>query len=351
LAYRDPETERDKDLWDLRLFGRAGQLDFSGIRQEWLRQAAKAWAAAAVVRLRSKNMLQHRVQAIAALSRVLATGPGGGQDPTRLGRGDIDRFLLRIGSLTSPQTGRPYSPRRAGQIVEDCACVLREVREMGLLDHLAPGFVFRRGDHARRVHDEGRALPAHVVARLDAHLEVLRTIPHSDIRQGVVGERAGQMAVLAYQLLKGTGRRLGEVASLHLDCLDVDEHAKPVLIYDNHKRQRMGRRLPLADSGLVAAIRAQQDWVAARFPDTPREALWLLPRQTKNFDGTAHVGANQLFRWLQDWVARIPRIDAGIVDERGEPLPFDAPFTPTPSATPTPKPWRTAEWRRRCCAI
>lgn len=325
LAYGDPEAERDKDLWDLRLFGIPGRrrLDFSGIRQEWLRHAAKAWAAAAAVRLRSPNMLQHRVQAIAALSRVLAAGPGGGQDPARLGRSDIDRFLLRIGSLPSPQTGRPYSPRRANQIIEDCACVLREVREMGLLDHLAPSFVFRRGDHARRVSQEGRALPAHVVAQLDAHLDLLRTIPSSDRHQVVLGERAGEMAVLAYQLLKGTGRRLGEVASLHLDCLDVDEHAKPVLIYDNHKRQRMGRRLPLADSALVAAIRAQQDWVAARFPDTVREALWLLPRPTKNFDGTTHIGANQLFRWLQTWVARIPRIDAGIMDERWEPLPFD----------------------------
>ena len=83
--------------------------------------------------------------------------------------------------------------------------------------------------------------------------------------------------MLAYRLLKGTGRRVGEVASLHLECLDIDEHGKDVLVYDNHKAGRMGRRLPLADSALVEAIRAQQAWVRGRFPDTPAEQLWLLP--------------------------------------------------------------------------
>jgi hypothetical protein len=56
---------------------------------------------------------------------------------------------------------------------------------------------------------------------------------------------------------------VGEVASLHLECLDVDEHGKDVLIYDNHKAARMGRRLPVADSELVRAVRAQQAWVGA----------------------------------------------------------------------------------------
>ncbi len=88
--------------------------------------------------------------------------------------------------------------------------------------------------------------------------------------------------MLAYLLLKGTGRRVGEIASLHLNCLGLDEHAKPVLVYDNHKAARMGRRLPLADTALVETIRSQQAWVTERFPDTPRAALWLLPRANKN---------------------------------------------------------------------
>jgi len=43
LAYADPDKEQAKDIWDLRLFGRAGRrrLDFTDIRQPWLREAAK----------------------------------------------------------------------------------------------------------------------------------------------------------------------------------------------------------------------------------------------------------------------------------------------------------------------
>ena len=128
--------------------------------------------------------------------------------------------------------------------------------------------------------------------------------------------------MVAYQLLKHTGRRLGEVASLHLDCLDVDENAKAVLVYDNHKAGRMGRRLPVTDTDLVQAVRDQQRWVAERFPDIPRSRLWLLPRPTRNAAGTAHIGAGQLYNWLRAWVAAIPRIDAGPADEHGEPIPF-----------------------------
>jgi len=105
-----------------------------------------------------------------------------------------------------------------------------------------------------------RALPPYVVAQLDAQVELLAAVPGCSgaariATLGALGERAGQVAVRSYQLLKGTGRRVGEVASLHLDCLDVDEHGKDVLVYDNHKAGRMGRRLPLADSGLVTSIR------------------------------------------------------------------------------------------------
>ena len=263
------------------------------------------------------------------LSRVLASGPGGGADPTALGRADAERFLLRVRSAKA-STGRPYSPRRAAGIVEDVAFVVREARDLGLLADLGPTFAFRRRDGGPRVAGDelGKALPPHVVAALDAELDRLRAVPGSaggpsHHGLGVLTERAGETAVLAYLLLKGTGRRVGEVASLHLDCLGLDEHAKPVLVYDNHKAARMGRRLPLADTALVETIRSQQAWVTERFPDTPREALWLLPRANKNADGRAHLPAHQILMWMRSWVAGIPRLDAGGTGQAGEPIPFD----------------------------
>ena len=329
LAYADAEAERGKDTWDLRVFGRSGHLDFAPIRQDWLREVARAWAGAALVRVRSKSELQHRVQSVAVLSRVLASGPGGGADPTALGRADAERFLLRVRSAKA-STGRPYSPRRAAGIVEDVGFVIREARDLGLLADLGPTFAFRRRDGGPRVAGDelGKALPAHVVAALDAELDRLRAVPGSaggpsHHGLGVLTERAGETAVLAYLLLKGTGRRVGEVASLHLDCLGLDEHAKPVLVYDNHKAARMGRQLPLADTALVETIRSQQAWVTGRFPGTPREALWLLPRANKNADGRAHLPAHQILMWMRSWVAGIPRLDAGGTGQDGEPIPFD----------------------------
>ena len=296
LAYANVEDERRLDTWDLRLFGRPGRrhLDFRAIRQSWLREAAKAWASLTVGRV-SDGVLQHRIGSVALLSAVLAAGPGGGQDPAMLGRIDIERFLVRVHSPEFPVRGRPFGVKARAAAIEE---------------------------------PTGRALPPQVVAQLDAHTDLLADVPGCSgtariATLGALGEQAGNVAVLAYQLLKGTGRRVGEVVSLHLDCLDVDEHGKDVLVYDNHKAGRMGRRLPIADSGLIAAIRAQQAWVTSRFVNTPRERLWLLPRPHKNADGTNHFSAHQLLTWMRSWVECIPRIDAGSLDEQGEPVAFN----------------------------
>jgi hypothetical protein len=94
LAYADPEAERAKDIWDLRLFGRSGlkHLDFRAIRQLWLREAAKAWAAATLGRV-GDSAMAHRVGSLSVFSAVLASGPGGGEDPGTLARADIERFF------------------------------------------------------------------------------------------------------------------------------------------------------------------------------------------------------------------------------------------------------------------
>ncbi|MDA8184365.1 MAG: site-specific integrase [Actinomycetota bacterium] len=199
-----------------------------------------------------------------------------------------------------------------------------------MLPTLGATFAFRRGDRLPRISEEppGKALPAGVIAQLDANLDLLASVPGAKGRArvptlGALGEHAGEMAVLVYELLKGTGRRVGEVASLHLECLDVDEHGRDVLVYDNHKAARLGRRLPLAEPALVKAIRAQQAWVRSRFPSTPRERLWLLPRPHKNTDGTKHFETGLINAWFRAWLQLIPRIDAGPLDKNGDPVPFD----------------------------
>jgi len=324
LAYADPVAERERDRWDLRVFGHSGSIDFTGIRQVWLREATKSWAAATLARIRAPGVVHYRVQSVTKLSAVLASGPGAGEDPSSLDRADIERFLARVGSFKTIH-GRPYSPRRLAGIVEDVALVLREAREAGLLPDVPATFAIRRGDGRRRRDDEpGRALPPQVIATLDTHLPLLRSVPASWplTARRVLGEQAGEMGVLIYRLLKSTGRRRGEIASLHLECLETDQARRPVLVYDNHKRQRMSRRLPISDPELVAAIRDQQAWVRWRFPGIPPAELWLLPRPSRNSDGRAHMNSHQIWSWLNTWVERIPTIEVA-PESAAEPVPFD----------------------------
>lgn len=44
-AFLAPEAETPKDVWDLAAFGLAGRLGFSPVRQPWLRETARRWAA------------------------------------------------------------------------------------------------------------------------------------------------------------------------------------------------------------------------------------------------------------------------------------------------------------------
>ena len=332
LVYADPDAERHRDVWDLRLFGLPGRrrLDFTAIRQAWLREATKAWTATSTGRV-GEASLRHRVGSIAVLSAVLATGAGGGENPAALTRADAERFLARIHSPAfRPASARAFGAQAKVAAVEECALMIRESRSLGLLPTLGPTFAFRRGDSRRsRIgQGPGRALPVQVVAQLDNQLDLLAAVPGciGPARRatlGALGERAGAVAVLTYLLLKGTGRRVGEVASLHLNCLDVDEYGKDVLVYDNHKAARMNRRLPLADSELVSAIRAQQAWVRDRFGDEGPGQSWLLPRPHKNTDGSQHLSGHQILTWIRTWVDRIPQINAGPLDPHGEPVAFN----------------------------
>ena len=43
-ALSDPEREQAKDVWQLTVLGLPGTLDFTGLAQQWLREAAKRWA-------------------------------------------------------------------------------------------------------------------------------------------------------------------------------------------------------------------------------------------------------------------------------------------------------------------
>lgn len=338
LAASTPQAEQAKDIWDLRVWGQSGRLSFVGdeglrhhggdpvrpITQDWLKQAAKAWAAETVLS-KTGSTVAATISCVGLLSEHLATRPDDGADPGPLGRRDIEGFLAHLARL---ETAGSLSRARRTRVVDSLAQFLRDCRALGLthpgaaMGGLADDFVFRRRDHPRPARREGdtvgRALPEAVMVQLlDAEaLQLLETM-------------FGPATRAAVELQAGVGRRTAELCGLALSCLDYDQQrsvdgntaASPVLVYDMPKVGKVGCRLPIHDRE-AAIIVAQQARVRAAFPATPLERLVLFPRLTKNPDGTKAMPTGWLQRAVRDWVDALPRLDRPERDSRGRSIPF-----------------------------
>ena len=135
------ETEKDKDSWDLALFGRGGRMSFTAISQGWLRETAKRWVLEELPRRRGRRVggtAQAYVNSVARLSESLRARPDGGQMPAALGRADIENFLNR---LAFQQTAGQISLRLRERICRDLRQVFEHVRALGLT---RPGQAGRR---------------------------------------------------------------------------------------------------------------------------------------------------------------------------------------------------------------
>jgi hypothetical protein len=69
---------------------------------------------------------------------------------------------------------------------------------------------------------------------------------------------ARQEMRVATELLMDTGRRPQEICALPLDCLARDSDGSPVLVCENHKQNRLSRRLPVAEATAQVIIAQQQ---------------------------------------------------------------------------------------------
>lgn len=232
LARSSVETEQDKDVWDLRLWGGAGRLSFTGggichrtssqrsrpITQAWLKAAAKAWAAEALVS-KKVGIVRAVVVAVGLFSEHLARRSDAGADPASLSHRDVAGFLIRLAHLE--RAGIVSGSVRVTTL-NLVARFLRDCREMGLtqpgglLAALPADVVLRRAERPRglRRDDEvGRALPETVIGQLldPDNLQSLQQLAGSSVRAAV-------------ELAAGVGRRTGELCGLRFECLDYDEY-------------------------------------------------------------------------------------------------------------------------------
>nr|WP_281010785.1 tyrosine-type recombinase/integrase [Pseudonocardia alni] len=317
----DPLTCWDSDRWSLNSVGHAGAVRFDRITQNWLREAAKHWVFAELPKARSRTAatrMQTHVNAIVRLSASLVRHRDDhGRDLHRLGRHDVVEFLNWMGHLQA--TGRITRTTRHRECTH-IAFVLRRMRSGGLtrpagpLHGLADDFALEPDDMPAHHRDPAsRDLPPEVVTALIDTLPALEAATSTEFR-------------VAVELLMDTGRRPGEIVALRLECLDHDTDDKPVLLWDNYKTGRYGRRLPIPEA-TATIIATQQARVRARFPRTPASELVLLPSPLKNHDGrrpiTIYYLRDNHRRWANS-LPELPALAAEIVDghTRTRALPF-----------------------------
>ena len=294
-ALADPASEQARDTWDLAIFGHPGRLSFTGIAQPWLRQAAKRWACEELPRHRGAGAsnVREKINALGRLSESLRSRPDHGDLPAALGRADIEIFLARLGYLESAGTISRY---HRNVICRGTRVILAGIRAMGLTRPgqaaaALPGdVVIGAGDipagPARG--EPGRDLPPEIMTMLCASLGTL---------QPAEVQAATQIAI-------DTGRRPEDILGLPLDCLARDKDGAPVLVYDNAKAHRLGRRLPVSEA-TATVITGQQARVRARFPGTPPGELKLLPAARRNPDGRRPMTIDMLEGRHREWADRL----------------------------------------------
>jgi integrase len=295
----DPETERVKDVWQLAAFGHGGTVRFTGITQPWLRETAKRWAVDDLPKRRGNRvggLVRHHLGCLEKLSQSLRMRPDRGEDPTALGRADIENFLNRLAYQQSD--GRIGIDARI-RLLQELKTLFARVRSQGLTRPGGPAaglgddFVFLRGDVPPVPEREpGRDLPPEVMRQLCEQLPRLAEYTSREVR-------------VAVELAIDTGRRPEEICDLEYDCLRRDSDDQPVLIYNNRKENRLGRRLPVA-AATATLVSEQQRRVRTRFPHTPPGELKLLPSPRYNPDGRRGIAVNTLSGRHRLWINSLP---------------------------------------------
>jgi integrase len=306
-----PEEERRKDVWDLGVFGirEHRQIDFTHIRQRWLREAAKGYTLERMGSLRTQTA-QRDVRWLGDLSDYLHARGDRGEQPGALTREDMTGFLSWL------QTRVPAENRRHIIVSSTRRHVLFARRHLAgpgqPAEGIGGGFQLYHEDlpwRTTRDPDEpGRALPRVVLAQLlDDELLALLDAKYHEYR-------------VAFELIAHTGRRPAEICHLPADCLRYDEEPapgggkqrRPVLRYRREKPPSKWASLPI-NQQTADLIKAQQQRLRERFPEIPFSKLPLLPRRRCNPTGRLAMTSHTLSNRVTKWIKRIPPL----LDEDG----------------------------------
>ncbi|WP_181164219.1 tyrosine-type recombinase/integrase [Microbacterium foliorum] len=292
-------------------------VDFTPIRQVWLRELAKTWA-----REIRPDVTRVRLAIIgfSVLSDAIAERADG-VDPSTAGALDIQRAMALLVRLKS-KSGERYSSGRQSVILTALRRALRYLWGAGHMQGVSPGFVVdpEEGIARTKTPRTVMALPNRVVVAL------VDAIPKLPLASGQLGSLINAETLLhmhktALELLAETGRRPNEVCSLKVGC--VVENAPDwgetsggfTLTYDNHKAGREGRTVPIG----ADLARRVLEWEAHRqtlsLPDGFDE--WLFPSPSAGRrDANGHLTTGGLKRALKRLVASVPWLDSDVPDKK-----------------------------------
>ncbi|GAQ50321.1 tyrosine-type recombinase/integrase [Streptomyces acidiscabies] len=320
----------DKLIWDMRAVngpighrpGRSGsgsrsvKVDFTVIKQPWLRDALMEWARSTQP---DSNRFRRRLEACVLTSTVLHRQPGGGLDPSQARFADMSLVVAGFRAMTK-KDGNLF----AGKHRADCLSMLHNVldfgRRAGLLNDLHG--TFGRHKSLRIVREEsnedeiGKAIPESVIRQLDGRLDGF------DVGFRYRGYAEADIAAMfqaVYRVLRDTGRRPWEVVSLKRNCLEFAGN-DIFLIWNNNKGKRLKRRLPITRD----TAEDIQRWAAHRdgLLTPKRSEPYLFPAISD--DGKyPHLTSSYLERAMRQWVQLLDRVDSEGTGRDGLPVPFD----------------------------
>ncbi|WP_405541870.1 site-specific integrase [Streptomyces phaeochromogenes] len=318
----------DGDVWELSSVGlksssfsgrrqTAGTADFTQIRQAWLREPVKVWARSSSP---DNEKFKRMFYACVVASDALHAQPGGGLDLTRLRFADMQAVFTAMCRLRRRDSGELAT--RGWRL--NCFSAFLDMLDFGrktdLLIGLPGGFgrdkSFVLPPEETNEDAAGKSVPEPVIAQLDARLDLLgATFSYG----GLARDDIQLMIQTAYQILRDTGRRPVEVTSLQLRCLqiDSDEHT---LIWDNHKKRRYNRRLPVSreTAEVIRIWQARRNKI--RVPS--RSSDFLFPAITDR-SGYKHMTSASLATSMRQWVTAIPELLSDELDDQGNRLLFD----------------------------
>ncbi|MCA1703102.1 MAG: site-specific integrase, partial [Actinobacteria bacterium] len=280
------------DRWDVRLVkpnvpARNRWVDWSGIPQPWLREAAKRWGRVRITTQGAATVTRDAYHLTDFASFL--------QERTSVrAAADITRSQIEgyIGRLSVNGTSDQARSRYLGTLRQ----FLTAASEQELLK-LHPSATVRLGDLPTTARVLPRFLPDRVMAVLEAP-ESLALLP--DLVRNLV------------KVLMGTGRRASEGCTLAFDSLVDGPDGEPYLRYFAGKI-RKEQMIPL-DPATAAAIRDQQVQVLRLWTGG---SAWLFPRPRCNPFARYPMRYETLKYALQRWAREL---------DLREPLPADAPL-------------------------